>query len=50
MLVKIASKDSETVVNALISHAGKLPQELYKSLTRGPGNRDGEPQAVHHCH
>lgn len=33
MLVKIASKDSETVVNALIKHAGKLPQELYKSLT-----------------
>jgi IS30 family transposase len=33
MLVKIASKDSETVVNALIRHAGKLPQELYKSLT-----------------
>ncbi|KVQ52178.1 transposase [Burkholderia cepacia] len=33
MLVKIASKDSEAVVNALIRHAGKLPQELYKSLT-----------------
>ncbi|MGF6291563.1 IS30 family transposase [Paraburkholderia youngii] len=33
MLVKIASKDSESVANALIKHAGKLPQELYKSLT-----------------
>jgi IS30 family transposase len=33
MLVKIASKDSETVINALIKHASKLPQELYKSLT-----------------
>ncbi|SOZ26961.1 transposase (fragment) [Cupriavidus taiwanensis] len=33
MLVKIASKCSEAVVNALIKHAGKLPQELYKSLT-----------------
>lgn len=33
MLVKIAGKDTETVVNALIKHAGKLPQELYKSLT-----------------
>ncbi|MFM0632436.1 IS30 family transposase [Paraburkholderia xenovorans] len=33
MLVKIASKDSETVANALIKHACKLPQELYKSLT-----------------
>lgn len=28
MLLKIASKDSETVVNALIKHACKLPQEL----------------------
>jgi IS30 family transposase len=34
MLVKIASKDSETIINALIKHAGKLPQELYKLLTR----------------
>lgn len=33
MLVKIASKDPEAVVNALIRHAGKLPQQLYKSLT-----------------
>ncbi len=33
MLVKITSKDSETVVNALIKHASKLPHELYKSLT-----------------
>jgi IS30 family transposase len=38
MLVKIASKDSETVVNALIRHAGKLPQELYKSLTWDRGS------------
>jgi transposase, IS30 family len=33
MLVKIPSKDTETVINALIRHARKLPQELYKSLT-----------------
>jgi transposase, IS30 family len=33
MLVKVAAKDTETVVNALIRHARKLPQELYKSLT-----------------
>ncbi len=33
MLVKIPSKDTETVVNALIKHARKLPNELYKSLT-----------------
>lgn len=33
MLVKVASKDTETVINALIKHAHKLPNELYKSLT-----------------
>ncbi|MCX2862571.1 IS30 family transposase [Paucibacter sp. PLA-PC-4] len=33
MLVKLNSKDSQTVVNALIKNARKLPQELYKSLT-----------------
>lgn len=33
MLVKTPSKDTETVINALIKHARKLPQELYKSLT-----------------
>ena len=33
MLMKVASKDTETVVNALIKNARKLPQELYKSLT-----------------
>ncbi len=33
MLVKVASKDTETVINALIKHAHKLPSELYKSLT-----------------
>ena len=33
MLVKVAGKDTETVVNALIKSARKLPQELYKSLT-----------------
>ena len=33
MLVKLDGKDSQTVVNALIKHSHKLPQELYKSLT-----------------
>ena len=33
MLVKVPGKDTETVVNALIKHAQKLPQELHKSLT-----------------
>ena len=30
MLAKVASKDTETVVDALIKNARKLPQELYK--------------------
>jgi len=33
MLVKVAGKDTDTVINALIKNARKLPQELYKSLT-----------------
>jgi IS30 family transposase len=33
MLVKVDSKDTETVINALIKQAHKLPRELYKSLT-----------------
>jgi IS30 family transposase len=33
MLVKVGRKDTETVVNALIKNARKLPQEYYKSLT-----------------
>ncbi len=33
MLARVDSKDTETVINALIKHAHKLPRELYKSLT-----------------
>ncbi len=33
MLVKVGGKDTETVVNALINNARRLPHELYKSLT-----------------
>jgi IS30 family transposase len=33
MLVKIPSKETETVMKALIKNARTLPQELYKSLT-----------------
>ncbi len=33
MLVKVANKDTQTVVSALIKQAKKLPAELYKSLT-----------------
>jgi transposase, IS30 family len=33
MLTKVKSKDTETVINALIKQAHTLPRELYKSLT-----------------
>jgi IS30 family transposase len=33
MLVKVANKDTESVVTALIKSAQRLPRELYKSLT-----------------
>ena len=38
MLMKVASKDTETVINALIKNSRKLPQELYKSLTWDRGS------------
>ena len=33
ILVKVSNKNTETVINALIKQARKLPSELYKSLT-----------------
>jgi IS30 family transposase len=33
MLVKLAARDTQTVVDALMKHARKLPDELYQSLT-----------------
>ncbi|VVD62186.1 integrase catalytic subunit [Pandoraea communis] len=42
MLVRLTGKDSETVVNALIKHACKLPHELYKSLTWDRGSEMAE--------
>ena len=44
MLVKVPNKDTETVINALIKQAHKLPCELYQSLT---WDRGKEP-ADHH--
>lgn len=38
MLVKTSGKDSETVINALIKQAHKLPRELYKTLTWDRGS------------
>ena len=47
MLVKVTGKDTETVVNALVKNARKLPQELYKIADLGSRQRDGGPQALH---
>jgi len=33
LIARVKSKDTETVINALIKQAHKLPRELYKSLT-----------------
>ncbi len=33
LLAKVDGKDTETVINALIKQARRLPRELYKSLT-----------------
>ncbi len=44
MLVKVPSKDSAAVVDALIRHASKLPRELYRSLTWDRGSE----MADHH--
>ncbi len=33
MLVKVACKDTQTVINELIKNARKLHQELFKSFT-----------------
>ena len=38
MLVRLPSKDTRTVIDALIRQAPKLPRELYKSLTWDRGN------------
>jgi IS30 family transposase len=42
MLVRMAGKDSETVIDALIRQAHKLPRELYKSLTWDRGSEMAE--------
>ena len=44
MLVRVTSKDTETVISALIKHAEKLPTELYKSLTWDRGKEMADHQ------
>jgi IS30 family transposase len=44
LLAKVRGKDTETVINALIKQAHKLPRELYKSLTWDRGSEMADHQ------
>jgi IS30 family transposase len=44
MLAKVDSNDTETVINALIAQARKLPNELYRSLTWDRGKEVADHQ------
>ena len=44
MLARVKGKDTETVINALIIQAMKLPNELYKSLTWDRGSEMADHQ------
>jgi IS30 family transposase len=44
MLAKVSGKETETVINALIKQAKKLPNELYKSLTWDRGGEMADHQ------
>ncbi len=44
LLAKVDGKDTETVINALIKQAHKLPKELYKSLTWDRGKEMADHQ------
>jgi IS30 family transposase len=44
LLAKVDGKDTETVINALIKQAHKLPSELYKSLTWDRGHEMADHQ------
>ena len=48
MLIKVKNRETETVINALIKNARRLPSELYKSLTwdRGVEMTDHEKFTV----
>jgi len=44
MLVRVPSKDTKTVINALMKQSHKLPRELYKSLTWDRGKELADHQ------
>ncbi|UOA33838.1 hypothetical protein DSM110093_03673 (plasmid) [Sulfitobacter sp. DSM 110093] len=46
MLVKVANKDTESVVSGLIKSAQRLPRELYKSLTWDRGKELADHQRL----
>jgi IS30 family transposase len=46
MLIKVANKDTEGVVSALIKHSQKLPGELYRSLTWDRGKELADHQRL----
>jgi IS30 family transposase len=46
MMAKVAGKDTETVINALIKQAHKLLRELYKSLTWDRGKEMADHKRI----
>ncbi|MEP0315641.1 IS30 family transposase [Hyphomonas sp.] len=46
MLIKVANKDTESVVSALIKQAQKMPRELYRSLTWDRGKELADHQRL----
>ena len=44
MMAKVNSKDTETVIDALVKHAHRLPKELYASLTWDRGKEMADHQ------
>lgn len=46
MLLKVANKDTESVIAALIKQSQRLPRELYKSLTWDRGKELADHQRL----
>jgi hypothetical protein len=46
MLVKVANKDTESVVSALIKQSQRLPSKLYRSLTWDSGKELADYQRL----
>jgi IS30 family transposase len=46
VLVKVANKDTDSVVSALIKQSQRLPSELYRSLTRDRGKELADHQRL----